>query len=73
MKSRLEQEVQERFRTALDLFDLAERMLVQRLRRENPEATDEQLDAAVNRWLSKRPGAEDGDGEGRAIAWPSRE
>lgn len=57
---------------ALDLFDLAERMLRQKLRRKHPDATDADLDAMVTEWLEHRPGAEQGDGEGVPIPWPRR-
>ncbi|MBI4954255.1 MAG: hypothetical protein HY908_19680 [Myxococcales bacterium] len=57
---------------ALDLYDLAERMLRQRLRRKNPQATETELDAMIARWLEHRPGAELGDGEGTPIPWPRR-
>jgi hypothetical protein len=60
----------ERFGLALDLFDLAQRMLRQKLRRKHPEATDVELDAMVERWRTQRPGAELGDGEGTPVPWP---
>jgi hypothetical protein len=60
----------ERFGLALDLFDLAERMLRQKLRRKHPEATSVEIDAMVTRWLEHRPGAEHGDGEGVPVPWP---
>lgn len=54
----------ERLRAALELHDLGERMLRQRLRRERPSATDSDLDDAVDAWLRERPGAEHGDAIG---------
>jgi hypothetical protein len=72
--TREEQEaVRERFQTALELFDLAERMLEQRLRREHPEWTEDQIDEAMDAWLLHRPGAEHGDGEGTPVPLPRRE
>ena len=64
--------VVERFRIALALFDLGERMLRQKLRRSRPEATDAEVEALVAQWLRTRPGAEHGDGEGRPVAWPRK-
>ncbi len=62
----------ERFQLALDLYDLGERMLRQKLRRRRPEATDAEIDAAITAWLVHRPGAEHGDGDGVPVAWPRR-
>jgi len=53
-----------RLRDALELHDLGERMLRQRLRRERPQITDAELDDAIRRWLRERPGAENGDAAG---------
>jgi hypothetical protein len=65
-------QARERFGLALDLFDLAERMLRQRLRRKHPEATDADVDVMIGGWLEHRPGAEHGDGEGTPVSWPRR-
>jgi hypothetical protein len=61
-----------RFHEAAELFDVAERMLEMKLRRERPDITEEELDDAVSKWLKRRPGAELGDAEGRPIAWPRK-
>jgi hypothetical protein len=45
-------------------------MLEQRLRREHPEWSLADVDAEIERWLLRRPGAEFGDGVGRPVAWP---
>lgn len=66
------QRIIERFQLTLDLYDLSERMLRQKLRRKHPLATDAELDTKIAEWVSRRPGAEQGDGEGRPIAWPPR-
>lgn len=50
-----------RFRTALDLYEVGESMLRQRLRREHPDASAHDIDAAIAAWLQRRPGAEHGD------------
>ncbi len=51
----------ERLWVALELYEVGERMLRQRLRREQPHATPDEIDAEVGRWLRRRPGAEHGD------------
>ncbi len=51
----------ERLRVALELYEVGERILRQRLRRERPHATPDEIDAEVGRWLRRRPGAEHGD------------
>jgi len=55
---------------ALELADLAERMVRARIRRENPDLTADQVEARVLAWLHERPGAEDGDAEGRRVDLP---
>ncbi|MGH4010262.1 MAG: hypothetical protein ACRDTH_19245 [Pseudonocardiaceae bacterium] len=45
----------------MELYEVGERMLRQRLRREPPHATPDEIDAEVGRWLRRRPGAEHGD------------
>jgi hypothetical protein len=60
----------ERLRTALELSELAERMLRQRLRREHPGASAARIEELVARWYETRPGAEHGDAEGRPVPWP---
>jgi hypothetical protein len=57
-------------RVALDLIDFTERMLVQRLKREHPEETDDDIAARVDAWYAERPGAELGDAEGVPGSWP---
>ena len=54
---------------ALELADLAERMVRARLRREHPQWSDEELEEAVCAWLHERPGAEHGDAEGHPVNW----
>ncbi len=59
-----------RFRLALQLYDFGEQMLRQRSRRKHPGATAAQIDEWVAQWLERRPGAEDGDAQGRKVPWP---
>lgn len=49
---------------AFELHDFGVRIYRQRLRIEQPEASDEEIDAAVAAWLRRRPGAEHGDAVG---------
>ncbi|HEV7671359.1 MAG TPA: hypothetical protein VGS22_22805 [Thermoanaerobaculia bacterium] len=62
--------IAERFKTTLELFELGEAMLRQKLRRKHPLAGEAEIEAHVREWLERRPGAEHGDGVGRPVAWP---
>jgi hypothetical protein len=57
----------EHLEDALELADLAERMVHARLRREHPEWSNDELEEQVLVWLHERPGAEHGDAEGIAV------
>jgi Rv0078B-related antitoxin len=59
-----------RLRTAFELCALGESMRRAQLRREHPDATDEDIETMLVDWLQSRPGAEHGDGWGRPISWP---
>lgn len=61
-----------RLRLALDLFATGEDLARQRLRRLHPEWTASEIEVGIGAWLRERPGAEDGDGEGRPRAWTNR-
>lgn len=54
-----------RMREAFDMFDAGVSMMRARLRREQPDADDQEIDRVVRVWLRTRPGAEYGDAEGR--------
>ncbi|HEX3343597.1 MAG TPA: hypothetical protein VHS09_03450 [Polyangiaceae bacterium] len=64
--------VARRMRLALELAEMGEAMLRQRLRRKHPDASTEAIDAMVAAWRGRRPGAELGDGQGRPVPWPRR-
>ncbi len=64
------EEMAARLRTALDLCELGESMRRAQLRREYPDASDEEIEAMLVAWLQTRPGAEHGDAWGRPISWP---
>lgn len=53
-----------------ELVDLGAGMVAARYRREHPDATDAEVEAAVNAWLGDRSMAPDGDAEGRVVTWP---
>ena len=53
--------------TTLDLFAVGLELMSQRLRREHPDATEQELEARLVQWLQSRPGAELGDSPGRLI------
>jgi hypothetical protein len=57
----------ERIRVVLELAELAEQMLRQRLRRIRPELDDEAIEREIDAWYMTRPGAEHGDAVGRPI------
>ena len=59
-----------RLLTALELHDLGVAMMGQRLRREDPDASDEDIRSRLHHWLHTWPGAELGDGVGRVVPWP---
>jgi hypothetical protein len=55
----------DRLRLALDMYELGENMQRARFRREQPAATDAEIDSAITLWLSTRPDAPFGDAVGR--------
>ena len=55
---------------ALELGELAESMLREKLRRTNPALTATEVEARIDAWFMQRPGAERGDAEGREVRWP---
>ena len=61
-----------RLQVALDLYDLGEQLLRQKLRRQQPELSPSDIEQRVEAWRLQRPGAEHGDGEGRVVPWPRR-
>jgi len=58
-------EVLARMELTFDLYEMAEQMMRQNLRRRNPAASEEEIEAGIREWLHRRPGAEHGDGVGR--------
>lgn len=57
-----------RIRAVLDMFEFGQLMYRTKLRRENPDALDAEIEAMVNTWRTARPGAPMGD----AVGVPSK-
>ena len=62
----------QRLNLCFDMFDFGADMMQQKLRREYPEAGEAEIRSRYAAWLHERPGAEDGDGQGRRATWPRR-
>ena len=58
-------EVLARMELTFDLYEMAEQMMRQNLRRRNPGASEQEIEEGIREWLRRRPGAENGDGVGR--------
>ena len=54
-----------RMQMALDLYEFAEQIQRQNIRRRNPELSEDEVEERIVQWLQHRPGAELGDGVGR--------
>lgn len=59
-----------RLRLAFELFAAGEAMKRQQLHREDPAASDAEIETRLLAWLQERPGAEQGDAEGVPGHWP---
>jgi hypothetical protein len=64
MKPTRDPEVMARMRRAFDLYEAAEAMMRQNLRRRFPGESEEQIEQRVRAWLRSRPDAEIGDASG---------
>lgn len=53
---------EQRLRIAIDLAQTGIEMQREKIRRKNPGATDDEIEALLGNWLRTRPGAEHGDG-----------
>ena len=56
-----------RMRITLQLADAGFEMMRLTLKRRYPRASPERLEREFRLWLTRRPGAEDGDAEGRSV------
>ena len=59
-----DQVIQERMRATLELYEVGEQMMRQRLIREDPTADPAEIERRLVEWLHTRPGAEHGDASG---------
>jgi hypothetical protein len=59
-----------RFKVALDLYATGEAVMRHRIRRQNPDLDEAEVEARLVAWLQTRPGAEHGDAAGRPAPWP---
>jgi hypothetical protein len=59
--------VAEALRATLDLYQTGVDLMRQNLRRRHPDATEQEVERLLGRWLLERPGAESGDSAGRPI------
>jgi hypothetical protein len=57
----------EKFRVVFDMCDAGVRMYRQRMRRERPRASDEEIEARVQAWLRRQSGE-----AGNRLRWPAR-
>ena len=55
---------------AFDLYDAAEAIMRQNLKRDFPDEDDAAIERRLVAWLLERPGAVDGDMLGRVRPWP---
>jgi hypothetical protein len=58
-------EMTEKPRTALEMFGLGESILREKLRRTHPDASAAEIEAMIDSWLARHPGAEHGDAPGK--------
>ncbi len=61
-------EVLERMQMAFELYEVAEAMKRQNVRRRHPELSADEVEARVLDWLRHRPGARHGDADGPLFA-----
>lgn len=57
----------EKLRIAMELAEVGYEMMREKLRREHPDESDEQIQERLTAWLHHRPGAEYGDCVGRPV------
>jgi Rv0078B-related antitoxin len=68
MEPKRDPAIMARMRMTFDLYETAEAMMRQNLRRRHPGASEAEIERLLVAWLRHRPGAEHGDAVGR----PSR-
>lgn len=62
--------IAQRLRLSFDLYEFGTEMMRHKFRRENPAGSEAEIRARYVSWLHERPGAEHGDGQGKAVDWP---
>ena len=60
----------EKLAMSLDMFRYGCDLMREGLRRKHSGASDAEIEEMLVAWLRIRPGAENGDGVGRPVAWP---
>lgn len=55
-----------------ELIEFGAEMVAARYRREHPDASGAEVDAAIHAWLADRSQAPHGDSAGRLVTWPRR-
>jgi hypothetical protein len=61
---------EERFEMAIELCELAESLLREKIRRTRPSLSPAEVEAEIDAWFMQRRGAEQGDAEGHPVPWP---
>lgn len=61
-------EILERMQMTFELYEVAETMKRQNVRRRHPELGEEEVEQRVLDWLRQRPGAPQGDADGPLFA-----
>lgn len=56
-----------RMQMAFDLYETAQLIMLQNLRRRHPDLDDAEIERRLVEWRHRRPGAEHGDGVGRPV------
>lgn len=60
----------DRLEIALEMWEDGVAIMRENLRRRAPDATEQEIELALDAWLVTRPGAEHGDAEGVVVSWP---
>lgn len=66
MSANQAEELGKRLLASLDMWEFGVELTELRFRRENPEASDGEIQAMIQAWLRERPA----DGAGRSVSWP---
>jgi Rv0078B-related antitoxin len=68
-----DESLRRRILATFDLFEAGIDLMRQRLHRQYPAESAQQIEERLAAWLLHRPGAEHGDGVGRVGTWPRRQ